>query len=1115
MSSAGLSSSRQDTGFLAGGGEMAALIRAKDWSTTPLGPIRQWPQSLRTTVSLCLASNFPINIIWGPEHTQIYNDGYRVLCGEGHPAFLGMDYSVSWASAWPAIGEPFVRAMAGDTSYLENQRMFLSRNGYLEETFFTFSLSPIRDETGGIGGLFHPVTETTAIMLGERRTRAVRDLTAHLSNAKITGEVFERAVETLAGYSFDLPFVLLYRLERDGEGNPLYRLAAQTGLNAGTEVSPEILYPDAAAPWPIGATLQSQAAISVADVAGLLGSVPCGPYDEPPSTGFVVPIILPGSDLPAAILIAGASARLPLDDAYRGFYDLIAAAFGAALGNAQAYEEERQRAEALAAIDRAKTAFFSNVSHEFRTPLTLMLGPLEDVLADPAGLPGVQRGQLQLAHRNALRLLKLVNSLLDFSRIEAGRAEASFEPTDLAAVTADLASNFRSACDRAGLDLVVDCPSLGTPVHVDRDMWEKIVLNLLSNAFKFTLEGRITVSLRGLGSEVELTVRDTGVGISAIELPRVFERFHRIEGQRGRTHEGTGIGLALVDELVRLHGGRIGVSSAPGQGAEFRVAIPLGTAHLPPDRIRGTRELASTAVRASAFVEEALRWLPDCVTGQPGKAVESEAGLSPAEGQPRIVLADDNADMRSYVARILDQGGYAVEAVTDGEAALAAARRGAPPALVLTDVMMPGLDGFGLLRELRSDPVMEAVLVIMLSARAGEEARVEGLAAGADDYLVKPFSARELRARIDGAVGLARQRREAAARERDLREEIAAERGRAALREFEQRLAFALEAGRLGSWEADLVTQEFTASDIARLNLGFTVPGPALRFGDVLERVYQDDLNRMQATISSAIEIGDAFVVEFRIKQPDDQVSWVMLRGQAEYASDGSPVRMRGVSLDVTARKQAEERQELLTLELDHRAKNMLAVVQAALRLTRTEDLDSFIRAIEGRVASLARAQTLLAKERWSGADFHALLRGELAAFLDGGGSGPRATLHGPRVAVPPNAVQPLSMAVHELTNAVKHGALSVPDGRIHVTWEMGPGPDRLLRLRWTESGGPKPKGPPARRGFGTRMLSGTLRGQLGGAVSTAWEATGLVCEMEIPIGRLLQSSNFNSSPRA
>src|SRR3712207_1752938 len=217
--------------------------------------------------------------------------------------------------------------------------------------------------------------------------------------------------------------------------------------------------------------------------------------------------------------------------------------------------------------DRAKTTFFSNVSHEFRTPLTLTLGPLEEVLGRPS-LGAEERARVEVAHRNGLRLLRLVNSLLDFSLVEAGRARASYRATDLAALTAGLAGNFRSACERAGLRLVVDCPALPEPVWLDRDMWEKVVLNLLSNAFKHTFEGGITVAVRARGGAAEVAVRDTGTGIPAAELPRVFERFHRVENARARTHEGTGIGLALVQELVRLHGGAIAVASAPGRSEE-------------------------------------------------------------------------------------------------------------------------------------------------------------------------------------------------------------------------------------------------------------------------------------------------------------------------------------------------------------------------------------------------------------------------------------------------------------------------------------------------------------------------------------------------------------------
>src|SRR5438093_6281259 len=202
--------------WLVGGGGMGKVVRSRDWSKTPLGPIESWPQSLRTTVSLGLASNFPISLVWGPRHVQIYNDGYWPICGGKHPLSMGQDFTECWASAWPVIGNAFERALAGETSYLENQRMFLDRHGYLEETFFTFSFSPIRDETGGVGGLFHPVTETTTKVVGERRTRTLRDLAARTAKAQETNEVFTLAAQILADCEFDLPFVLFYLSDAGG-----------------------------------------------------------------------------------------------------------------------------------------------------------------------------------------------------------------------------------------------------------------------------------------------------------------------------------------------------------------------------------------------------------------------------------------------------------------------------------------------------------------------------------------------------------------------------------------------------------------------------------------------------------------------------------------------------------------------------------------------------------------------------------------------------------------------------------------------------------------------------------------------------------------------------------
>jgi len=735
--------------WLVGGGEMGKLVRSMDWSKTPLGPIHTWPQSLRTTVSLCLASNFPISLAWGPRHVQIYNDGYWPICGGKHPGSMGQDFSECWASAWPAIGEAFERALTGETSYLENQRMFLDRNRYLEETFFTFSFSPIHDETGGVGGLFHPVTETTIKMVGERRTRALRDLAARAGKAQTTDEALTVAIRTLSEFDLDVPFAIVYLLDPPmREARLSVRSASAPDALAQATVE---LQPPRDAGWPLAEVARATEAVQVDDLVGRFGPFTCGPYPEPPQTALAMPITLAGHEQAMAILIAGVSSRLPLNETYRAFYDLVAATVTSAVANASAYEAERKRAEALAEIDRTKTAFFSNVSHEFRTPLTLMLGPLEDELGDRASpLSPSRRERLEIAHRNALRLLKLVNTLLDFSRIEAGRLQASYEPTDLAAYTAELASIFRSAVEKGGLTLTVDCPPLPGPLYVDRDMWEKVVLNLLSNAFKHTFAGGIRVALGWHGDHAELTVSDSGVGIPEGEVPRLFDRFHRVKGAKSRTHEGTGIGLALVQDLVRAHGGTVRVESKEGSGSTFAVTVRAGHAHLPSDRLVEHRPQAPTATRAAAYVEEALRWVSDV-------PVAGGVGGTPGTSRERIVWADDNADMRDYVRRLLSER-YDVAAFPDGAAALAFALDSQPD-LVLTDVMMPVLDGFGLLHGLRADERTRTIPVILLSARAGEESALEGLEAGADDYLVKPFSARELLARVRTHLQLAQLRR--------------------------------------------------------------------------------------------------------------------------------------------------------------------------------------------------------------------------------------------------------------------------------------------------------------------------------------------------------------------
>ncbi|RKH22928.1 response regulator [Corallococcus praedator] len=432
----------------------------------------------------------------------------------------------------------------------------------------------------------------------------------------------------------------------------------------------------------------------------------------------------------------------------------------------EANQQLRTANEQLGELDRLKSEFFANVSHEFRTPLTLMLGPTEDLLAGRSGaLPAEARRELERVHRNAGRLLKLVNALLDLSRLEAGPREERFVPSDLAALTADAASSFRSAMERTGLQLTVDCPPLSEPVYVAPDLWEQIVLNLVSNAFKFTLQGGVTLRLRERGRRVVLEVEDTGSGIPAQELPRLFERFHRVPGTASRTHEGTGIGLALVQEFARLHGGTVAVRSTEGQGTTFTVELPLGHAHLPPERIRTTARPRSAAREATtAYVQEALLWN----VSKPKEQTLSNRAPAPAPAiraqelmpRARILLVDDNRDMRDYIQRVLSTD-YDVETVTDGEKGLESALA-RPPDLVLSDVMMPRLDGVGLLRALRAAPQTRELPILLLSAKAGEQATVQGLSSGADDYLVKPFSAGELLARIASNLKLARMRREMA-----------------------------------------------------------------------------------------------------------------------------------------------------------------------------------------------------------------------------------------------------------------------------------------------------------------------------------------------------------------
>ncbi|HEX6808746.1 MAG TPA: ATP-binding protein [Gemmatimonadaceae bacterium] len=948
-------------------------MRAVDWSRTPIGAVETWSDSLRMMVRFLLANRFPLLLWWGPEYVQLYNEPYRPVLGSKHPHSMGQPARECWPEIWHIIG-PLIDAPynGGPSTWMEDIELEVDRHGYTEESHFTIAYSPVPDVTAprGIGGVLATVHEITQKVVAERRVALLRDLGVRsVTGAQTAEAACVVAADILSRHARDVPFALLYLLDEGGERA---HLAGSAGIGPDTALSPRVI--DLSDTTSGDAMSAVQRAIAngsmevVEDLAGRFGPLPPGPWKVPPGRALVLPIPSAIGRRPAGVLVAGVSALLALDDQHRAFFELLTTQVASVIANARAYEEEKRRAEALAELDRAKTAFFSNVSHEFRTPLTLILGPSEDALEDKQ-VDAPARNRIEMIHRNALRLLKLVNTLLDFSRIEAGRIEATYVRTDLAAFTEQLASTFRSAVERAGLRLTVETTAESDrPVYVDREMWEKIVLNLLSNALKHTFEGEIAVAVHPAtdGHAMELVVRDTGVGIPPTQVPRLFERFHRVPNARSRTHEGTGIGLALVQELVKLHAGTITVSSLDGQGSTFTVRIPAGSAHLPPDRVRDTGDANPAswsgfrARAVTAYASEAMRWLPNADLDLESADTDAATlGAPDATAGARILLADDNADLRDYAARLLRRRGWDVEVVADGAAALAAARRRAPD-LVLSDVMMPRMDGFELLGALRSNASTSTIPVILLSARAGEEAKIEGLDAGADDYLVKPFSARELVARVSAHLTLAQTRSRALAEADAAREDLARaneqlqrqavelvstngrleeqslelEAQRAALQESSDDLRRESDARERAVREITAAEARYRALVDASAQIVW-VRGPDASVAseqpawssytgqsfdeyagwEWMNAAHPEDRSRLRSAWHRAIATRAPCHIEYRLRRHDGAFEWFEMHALPVFDAHGDVREYVGAETNITERRSAEEvRQQFVTL---------------------------------------------------------------------------------------------------------------------------------------------------------------------------------------------------------
>jgi signal transduction histidine kinase/DNA-binding response OmpR family regulator len=740
-----------------GPGEMRAKCRSMDWAGTSMGPVASWPVELRLMVRVCLDSGFAMSLHWGPDLAVLYNDAFIPIMGsQKHPQALGRPTRDVWAEQWDEVIGPLMQRVVQFRSPVSEDDLpfILDRNGYPEECYFTFSYSPILGSGGTAGGVFNIVTETTGKVLAERRLRLVRNLGGvSATQAGTIAETCRAMLDVLSSTRQSVPFAVAL-LREDADGRP-------HGVGA---------YGLAADAWSLGMSIdgyQDEAAVIDRVLRTGQGEMltglreryswailpgPIGPLV--PDEAMVMPLTLARGGEAVGVLVLGISPYRRLDEEYRSFIALIAAQVGVALTDSQAYQAQRARVQILADLDLVKMEFFQNVSHELRTPLTLLLAPLRDVLDTQNAVRPEYRDHLETAVRAGERLRRIVDALLDFAQSEAGTLVPHRQPVDLARLTAETASMFRSAAERAGLRFEVIVPSQPVIAGVDAGMWSTIVTNLIANAVKFTADGAITIELRqtrrhtdGAAAEVGdvvLTVTDTGVGIPPEEQGRVFERFYR--GVR-TSLAGAGIGLALVADLVHAHDGNVELTSTPQIGTSLTVRIPFAqtTAHTPKataDRQDGHRENALT--RAARVTAAGPRNDP---VNSPRRSAD----------RSRVLVVEDDADLRGYLAGLLTADGWDVTPIADAETALDAVLTdgsATPWDLVLTDVMLPGRTGLDLVSELRSNRTTGRLPMIVLTARGGADAAAEGLAAGADDYITKPFSSQELLARVRANIEL-------------------------------------------------------------------------------------------------------------------------------------------------------------------------------------------------------------------------------------------------------------------------------------------------------------------------------------------------------------------------
>jgi signal transduction histidine kinase len=748
-------------------GKIGNALCSLDWSQSSLGVIDTWPSSLITTVGMILTSGQPCGLLWGSDSVFIYNEAFEHLLGLTRTKALGQPYFEHSNGSIIITKEMLANVIEsnGRSTKCCEDKLFIQEKekGVLEETYFTLYVSAIYNETRSIGGFLVSGIETTKLVFALRRSTILREL--NLSNEKTIHGCCQAISKVFDSASGDIPFSLVYLLER--EGNNKIVLQSCTGIVAGTLASPlEIkIGPNAnhTKSWPFYLALNSNSpnCLLVDDLQSKFGD----DWSLNTVQALVAPINIDSRiTSPQGVLVIGISPSTRFDDDYHLFTKQLVSEVNNVLWKAQLLEGNTFRTQEIAAVSQEKTIFFTNVVHEFRTPLSLMLGPLADLLNDKNNpLNSIHREKLSMIQRNSIRLVKLVNSIMDFSRIEAGRSKMNYQPTDLSKLTREIGCLFESAMTLAGLEFVADVESIDQPVYVDPEMWEKIITNLISNAFKFTFQGKVELILRRNSNNVVLQVIDTGVGIPETDLKSIFKRFHQVDKIKGRSSEGSGIGLFLVYELVKLHNGIISVKSKVKCGTAFTVTIPMAPKNPESPLAKISSNFQPTAYSKS-IVDEAKGWTPEFIVEHhvSTKEVQLEDDIdvtySPPDKNSTILLAEDNADMRNYIRGSLIKH-WNVDVTSNGLEAYELACTSEFD-LIISDVMMPKLDGFSLIQMLRRNPKTGGIPIILLTVRAGEESLVKGFEFGADDYLVKTsFSKEELIARARKHIELGRFRR--------------------------------------------------------------------------------------------------------------------------------------------------------------------------------------------------------------------------------------------------------------------------------------------------------------------------------------------------------------------